>query len=77
MTKKTFRGHFLSSRFVIVQEVFILAAFGAVARTIWAAFPLLEFYGVLTPIVLGILGLKTWNDVQDRKEETKETLHEF
>jgi xanthosine utilization system XapX-like protein len=49
-----------STRFVFVQEGIAVGIFGAIARVIWPAFPVIELYGFIGPLLLGAYGFKTW-----------------
>jgi hypothetical protein len=57
-----------------VQEGIIVGLIGAVAKTILTAFPLLELYGFLGPIIGLAFGLKTYGDIQTEKITAKASV---
>jgi hypothetical protein len=66
-----FKSQLDSTRFVYVQEGIVVGLLGAVAKTIFVAFPLLELYGFLGPIIGLAFGLKTYGDIQTEKTIAK------
>ena len=60
-----------STRFVIIQEGIILGIVGAMAYCFFPAFPLIQFYAYLGPIILGSYGIKSIEHIKNGKKETK------
>lgn len=49
-----------STRFFYIQEALAIGVLGAVAKTLWSSFPIVELYGFTGPIIAIAFGLKTW-----------------
>jgi hypothetical protein len=66
-----FKSQLDSTRFTYVQEGIIVGLLGAVAKTIFSAFPLLELYGFIGPIIGLAFGLKTYGDIKAEENNRK------
>lgn len=62
-----FSSQLASSRFTYVQEGLIIGLVGAVAKTIFPSFPIIELFGFVGPIIGLAFGLKTYGDIQTKK----------
>ena len=68
--KKALLGMLESTRFFTLQEAIWIGVGSAIVKGLWDRFPLVALYGFLAPIVAVSLGWKTWENVQERREQT-------
>lgn len=67
-----FRSQLDSTRFFYVQEGLAIGVLGAIAKTFLHAFPLLELYGFVAPIITIAFGLKTWGGIKENGTKSKD-----
>jgi hypothetical protein len=65
-----------STRFLYIQEGLAIGVMGAVAKTIFPTFPVLELYGFVAPLIAIAFGLKTWGNGKEtiEKEPTSDDI---
>lgn len=66
-----FKSQLDSTRFVYIQEAFAIGVLGSFAKVVFPAFPVIELYGFIGPVVAIAYGLKTFGDVQSDKNVLK------
>lgn len=52
------------NRFVVFVAI-TLAFIASILKTIWAAYPIVEFLGFLAPVTIGTYGIKSYRDVKE------------
>jgi hypothetical protein len=67
MIKQNFLAQLKSTKFVYVEEAFLAAIGGSIAKTIWTAFPYTELLGFLTLFVGAVYGIRSWAETRENK----------